>query len=67
MQLIMQSVTVIKISVELCHRNQIKLIVSLTVFEKFASIWNFIWFKFYVSCSDLTQSDNQSKAIVQLN
>ena len=36
MQLIMQSITVTKISVELHHRNQIKLVVGLTAFEKSA-------------------------------
>ena len=34
MQLIMQSATVAKISVGLCHRNQIKPVVSLTAFGK---------------------------------
>jgi len=59
MQLIMQSVTVAKISVELHHRNQIKLIVSLTAFEKPASTQNPIWSGPYVPRPDPTQPDGQ--------
>jgi len=59
MQLIMQSITVTKIFIELCHRNQIKLIVSLTTFEKSALIWNLIWSEPYVPHLNSTQLNSQ--------
>jgi hypothetical protein len=58
----MQSITVTKISVELCHRNQIKLIVDLTAFEKLTPTWNLIWSGSYVPHPDPTRTDSQPNA-----